>query len=89
VIYLCVAEEEDHGRAVNACFHHGFLQVFSPLVVPVVLGQLDLETLVLTPESRGTTCTNINLHLKMKTTTFRLCFHTLLNMLESYKQALD
>ena len=49
VEHLRVTEQEHHGLVVDARLHHDFLDVFAPLGHAIVLGQLDLEALVLRP----------------------------------------
>lgn len=44
---LRVREEENNGLVFEAGFLHHLLQILSPLCDAVVLGQLDLEALVI------------------------------------------
>ena len=47
--HLCVAEEEDHLIALQACLEQNTPDVVPPLLHTVVLGQLNLKAVILRP----------------------------------------
>lgn len=47
---LCVYKEEGDLGVVEASFQHDAFEVFSPLCIPIVFRQLNLETLIIRPE---------------------------------------
>ena len=51
---LRIGEEEDDGLVLQACLHEAVLDVLSPLCKAVVLGELDLEAVVVRSKGEQT-----------------------------------
>ena len=47
--HLRVTEEEDHGFVFQPSLYHDITKIFPPLRHAIVLGQLNLETVILHP----------------------------------------
>ena len=50
---LSVTEEEHDGGVVDASLEKAVLHIFSPLCNTILLGRLDLETVMLSPAKEG------------------------------------
>ena len=64
VTHLSVTEEEHHLLVVQTCLQKDILHIVSPLLNAIVLGQLNLEAVVVCPERESdhttlTTCAHV------------------------------
>lgn len=52
-LYLCVYEEEGDLLVLHAGLQHDAFDVFPPFCQPIILSQLDLETLIVRPDRQA------------------------------------